>query len=66
MSLKNLSISNRLALVLGLILSLGLLSSLLAVFHLRTMTNEVRAMVSDQLKTERLRRPWPAPSPRWT
>lgn len=60
MSLNNLSVSKRLAVVLGVILSLGLLSSLFAVLQLHTMTSEVRGMVGYELRTERLSTDWHA------
>jgi len=58
MSLNNLSIGKRLALVLGGILALCLASSLFAITQLRSITNHVETMVDEQLKTERLASDW--------
>ena len=60
MSLHNLSIGKRLALVLGLILSFSLVSSLFAVQQLRAMVGEVQRMIDDELKAERLASDWHA------
>ena len=53
MFLNQLSIAKRLACVLGLILSLSLLTSLFAVFKLRQMGEVTDAMLAVNLKTER-------------
>jgi len=53
MSLKNVSIGRRLAVVLGLVLLLSALSSLFAVAKLRQQATDMNAMVSDNVQTER-------------
>jgi methyl-accepting chemotaxis protein len=58
MKLNNLSIGKRLALVLGLILSLSLASSLFAVFQLRKLDAEMDAMIERDLRTERAGADW--------
>ena len=58
MFLNQLSIAKRLACVLGLILSLSLLTSLFAVFKLRQMGEVTDAMLAVNLKTERAAADW--------
>ncbi|MFY9510067.1 MAG: methyl-accepting chemotaxis protein [Rubrivivax sp.] len=58
MSLNNLSIARRLALVLGLILALSLLSSIFSAVQLRSLTNQVQAMLADNVKIERAAADW--------
>jgi methyl-accepting chemotaxis protein len=53
MSLKNVSIGRRLAIVLGLILFLSVLSSLFAVTKLRQQSADMNVMLSDNVQTER-------------
>ena len=53
MSLKNVSIGRRLAIVLGLILLLSALSSLFAVSKLRQQSADMNLMLSDTVQTER-------------
>ena len=58
MFLNQLSIAKRLACVLGLILSLSLLTSLFAVFKLQQMGEVTDAMLAVNLKTERATADW--------
>ena len=58
MFLNQLSIAKRLACVLGLILSLSLLTSLFAVFKLQQMGEVTDAMLAVNLKTERAAADW--------
>ncbi len=58
MFLSNLSISKRLAIVLGIILALFLASSLFAVLKLRQLGVEINSMVKDNVKTERAGADW--------
>ena len=58
MSLSNISIARRLAIVLGVILALSLASSLFAVFKLRQISAEVTAMVERDVNTERAASDW--------
>ncbi len=58
MFLNNLSIARRLALVLGLMLALSLLSSLFAGLTLRRLSAEVTLMVRDNVKVERAAADW--------
>jgi len=58
MSLANLSIGKRLAVVLGLILGLSAASSLYAVRTLRQVGADIDVMVSDSVKTERALSDW--------
>jgi methyl-accepting chemotaxis protein len=58
MFLNQLSIAKRLACVLGLILTLSLLTSLFAVFKLRQMGEVTDAMLQINLKTERATSDW--------
>jgi methyl-accepting chemotaxis protein len=58
MKLNNISIGKRLALVLGLILSLFLASSLFAVRQLHQLGQETEAMLERNLRTERAGADW--------
>jgi methyl-accepting chemotaxis protein len=58
MFLSNISISKRLAIVLGVILALFMTSSLVAVLKLRQLGAEINAMVTDNVKTERAGADW--------
>jgi hypothetical protein len=58
MFLNQLSIAKRLACVLGVILSLSLLTSLFAVFKLRQMGEVTDTMLAVNLKTERAAADW--------
>ena len=58
MNLNNITIAKRLALVLGLILGLSLLSSLFAVAKLRQLSSEINAMIGDNVKVERATADW--------
>ena len=58
MTLTNISIGKRLALVLGTILLLCLASSLFAIAQLRKMSTDVQRMVDQQLAAERLANDW--------
>jgi methyl-accepting chemotaxis protein len=58
MFLRNISISTRLAIVLGAILALFLASSVIAVLKLRQLGVEINTMVKDNVKTERAGADW--------
>ena len=58
MSLSNLSITKRLAIVLSIILALSLLSSAFAILKLRDISADVETMVSDNIATERAAGDW--------
>lgn len=58
MFLNNLSISKRLAIVLGVILALFLASSVIAVLKLRQLGVEINTMVSVNVRTERAGADW--------
>ncbi|MBO9648415.1 MAG: MCP four helix bundle domain-containing protein, partial [Variovorax sp.] len=58
MSLSNISIGRRLALVLGAILALFLASSVFAVLKLQRLGEEIDRMVNDNVKTERAGADW--------
>jgi len=58
MSLSNVSITKRLAIVLSLILLLSLLTSAFAVAELRRLAGDVSVMVSDNITTERAAADW--------
>lgn len=58
MFLSNISISKRLAIVLGAILALFLASSVIAVLKLRQLGVEINAMVTDNVRTERAGADW--------
>ncbi|MBB3180339.1 methyl-accepting chemotaxis protein [Variovorax sp. Sphag1AA] len=58
MSLSNISIGRRLALVLGAILALFLASSVFAVLKLQRLGEEIDRMVNDNVKTERAGSDW--------
>jgi len=58
MSLNNLSIARRLALVLAAMLALSLVTSLFAFMTLRSLGAQVTAMVTDNLKVERAAADW--------
>src|SRR4051812_8099214 len=58
MSLSNISIARRLAIVLGVILALSLASSLFAVWKLRQISAEVSAMAERDVNTERAASDW--------
>ena len=58
MFLNNLSIAKRLAIVLTLILSLSLLSSLIAIGKLRQVTRNIETMIADDLDMERATSDW--------
>jgi methyl-accepting chemotaxis protein len=58
MFLGNLSIGNRLAVVVGVILALFVTSSVLAVFKLSQLGGEINAMVEQNVKTERAGADW--------
>ncbi len=58
MSLNNLSIARRLALVLGLMLALSLVSAVFAGVTLRRLSAEVTRMVQDNVKVERAAADW--------
>jgi hypothetical protein len=57
-SLKNITIAKRLALALGVILGLSLLSSVFAVVQLRTLTQRLETMMGDNVKVERASADW--------
>ncbi len=58
MFLSNVSISKRLALVLGAILALFLASNVFAVLNLRRLGAEIDSMVTDSVRTERAGADW--------
>jgi methyl-accepting chemotaxis protein len=58
MFLSNISISKRLAIVLGAILALFVASSLIAVLQLSKLHSEIDTMIQDNLKTERAGVDW--------
>nr|WP_307867125.1 hypothetical protein [Variovorax sp. E3] len=53
MFLSNVSIGKRLTIVLGVILALFLATSVAAVYKLRQLSDEIDAMIQDNVKTER-------------